>query len=316
MKIVFADQDIFRDYAPYLDCLESLGEQAEITAYCETPCPDEEKYQRLKDADVVVFAVYKIENTLLDRLDNLKMLQFMGIGFETFVDADHCRDKGVIVAGTGDYGSNAVAEFAIAQVFALARRTAKADRRMREGKWVYDGLEGIEVAGSTFGVLGTGRIGRLVAEKASALGARVLACDIYENEDLKRGCGVRYVDPERLFRESDIISIHVKYCSATANLVTDRLIGVMKKSAVLVNAARAEIIDYGALLGAVSNGDIAGAALDVFYDEPLNDFSLCGHPNIMTSPHIGFLTGKAKERCLRECVESIGRYMRSLSRNG
>ena len=305
MKVVFSDQAIFEEYVSYLDALHPLEDKCEVAAYDESPVDDETRYERLKDADVIIFGVYKFENDFLGRLEKLKMLQFMGTGYANFADPEYCERAGIVLAGTEDYGSNAVAEFAMAQVFALARNTARADRYMREGRWAYDGLEGIEIEGSTFGVLGTGNIGRLVAKKAHALGARVLASDIIESEELKKNYSIPYVSAEELFERSDILSIHVKYLPSTKGIVSEVLIGRMKRGALFVNCSRAEVVDYDALTRALSEYAIAGAALDVFYEEPLRDFSICRLPNVITSPHIGYFTGKAKGKCLRMCVDSV-----------
>lgn len=310
IKIVFSDQDIFKDYIPYLDSLAPLDGLAHVMAYNELPCSDEERYERMKDADVIVFGVYKFKNDFLGRLKKLRMLQFMGTGYSNFADPEYCARAGIILTGTENYGDNAVAEFAIAQAFTLARNTALADRNMRSGRWIYDDLEGTEISGCTFGVLGTGNIGRLVAQKAHALGANVLACDVYESEELKRSCGIPYVGIDELFKKSDILSLHVRYTKETGNLVSSTLIGQMKKNALLINCSRAEIVDYEALQNALSSKKIKGAALDVFYEEPLSDFSICKLSNVITSPHIGFFTGKAKGNCLRMCVDSIVKNMK------
>lgn len=305
MKVVFADQAIYEEYIPHLDALAPLKGRAEIAAYDESPVDDDLRCERLRDADVIVFGVHKLENAFLARLNRLKMLQFMGTGYANFVDPEFCAASGIILAGTEDYGSNAVAEFALSQAFTLARNTAAADRCMRDGHWTHKGLEGMEIEGCTFGVLGTGNIGRLVAKKAHALGANVIACDVCESDELKRRYRIPYTGIDELFRRSDILSLHVKYLPETKMLVSGRLIGMMKNRSLLVNCSRAEVVDYAALEKALIEKRIRGAALDVFCNEPLQDFSICRLPNVITSPHIGYFTGKAKGKCLKMCVESI-----------
>jgi phosphoglycerate dehydrogenase-like enzyme len=305
INIVFSDQAIFDEYTPYLDALRPLDGKAEITAYSESFCGEDERYERLKDADVVIFGVHKFDNVFLGKLKRLKMLQFMGLGYETFVDAEYCARNGIILCGIDDYGSNAVAEYAVAQMFALARNIARADRYMRESKWVYSKLEGMEIAGSTAGVLGTGSIGKLVAQKLSVLGAEVIANDICESDDLKDRFGVKYAGIGELFAKSDIVSVHVKYMPETRGLVSRQLINSMKSEAIFINTSRSEVVDISALKDALKAGAIRGAALDVFDEEPLTDFSICHLPNVITSPHIGYFTSPAKGRCLKKCVESV-----------
>jgi len=310
MKVVFPDQDIFAEYKAAKKYYEEFIKTADVLAYSDAPVEEDERIRRLQDADVICFGVYKFDREILEHLPNLKMLQFMGTGYINFVDMKYCKEKGIIVKGTEDYGSNAVAEYAIAQTFTLARNTAAADRAMRDGKWIYDNLEGLEIAGSTIGIVGTGNIGRLVAEKFYALGANILANDVFESDELKIKYKIPYVTLEELFKTSDIISIHVKYTPQTAGLVTQELIELMKPGALFINCSRAEIVDYDALFEALRKKRIKGAALDVFYEEPISDFSISRMPNIITSPHIGFFTGIAKANCLRMCLDSIKKEMK------
>ena len=310
MKVVFPDQDIFAKYKAAQKYYEVFIRKAEVLAYPDTPVEEDERIRRLQDADVICFGVYKFDREILERLPNLKMLQFMGTGYANFVDMECCKEKSIIVKGTEDYGSNAVAEYAVAQAFTLARNIAAADRTMRTGKWTYDNLEGMEIAGSTVGIVGTGNIGRLVSKKFYALGANILANDVFESEELKVKYKIPYVTLEELFKTSDIISIHVKYIPQTAGLVTKELIDMMKPEALFINCSRAEIVDYKALIEALTKKRIKGAALDVFYEEPLLDFSISQLPNVITSPHIGFFTGIAKVNCLKMCLDSIEKEMK------
>ncbi|MDR3254566.1 MAG: hypothetical protein LBT31_03230 [Synergistaceae bacterium] len=305
IKVVFPDQAIFEEYIPYLDALKPLERNAEIIAYSEAPCEKEERYERLKDADVIIFGVHKFDNEFLKRLEKLKMLQFMGVGYATFADPEFCEKSGILFMGVDNYGSNAVAEYALAQMLSLARNVVAADRYMRDGKWVYTNLEGIEISDSTVGILGAGNIGCLVAKKLRALGARVIVNDVFESEELKNEVGVEYAPIEEVFSKSDIISVHVKYLPATKNLVSEKLIKLMKKEALFINTSRSEIVDMEALTDALRSGSIKGAAIDVFDDEPLTDFSICRLPNVQTSPHIGYFSGKAKGNCLKKCVDQV-----------
>jgi D-3-phosphoglycerate dehydrogenase len=305
IKVVFPDQALFDDYAPYLDALKPLEGRAEIVTYDEVAVNDDTRYERMKDADAVIFSIYKFERNLLSRLRKLRVLQFMGMNYANFVDIDYCVQNGIVVSGTGDYGINIVAEYAMAQAFALARNIVKADRLMRDGKWINAGLEGVEIADSVFGVLGTGRIGTLVAKKAALLGASVLACDILQSESLKNDYNVTYVEMDDLFACSDIVSVHLKHTPETSGLVSKKRINMMKPGALFINCARAEVVDYDALKEALVGNVIGGAALDVFCEEPLSDYSICKLPNVITSPHIGFLTEKAKGNLLRMCVDSV-----------
>ena len=232
------------------------------------------------------------------------MLVYYGVGFENYVDADYCKSRGIELFNTPNYGSNTVAEYAIGLAFALTRRICIADRRMRNNDWRSQGLEGIEIAGLTFGVAGTGAIGSLVAKKASLLGAKVIAFDINESEELKEKFGVRYVELEDLMKTSDIVSLHINVLKSTKGIISQELIKSMKDGAFFINCARAAIVEsYEPVYERLKSGTLAGAAIDVFDSEPIASFEPCQIENLITSPHIGYLTCTAMVNTLKIAVE-------------
>jgi D-3-phosphoglycerate dehydrogenase len=309
MKIVSLDQDIFTfPYTSCLDCLAPLKELGcEFKAYSDQPVPtDEDIYNRIKDADIVFWGIYAIPNHVIERLNKLKILVFYGYGYENYIDEDFCRSKGIAIYNTPNYGSNTVAEYAIGLAFSLTRRICKADRRMRDADWRSQGLEGIEVAGLTFGVAGTGSIGSLVAQKASLLGANVIAFDLYPSSSLEKKYNVRYVPLDELMSTSDIVSLHINASPQTKGIISVKLIKSMKEGAFFINTARSHIVEsYEPVYEMVRAGRLAGAAIDVFDGEPISCFENSRIENIITSPHIGYLTCTAMQNTLKIAVRQV-----------
>jgi phosphoglycerate dehydrogenase-like enzyme len=309
MKIVFVDQDYRENVFDGEALVAPLREYGEVACFDAGPCSQETLYERARGARVVFFKINQPGNAILDRLDGLEFMQFMGIGYRNYIDVDHCEARGITVRGIGEYGSNCVAEFTLALIFGATRGIALADRRMKAKIWNLDGLLGRELAASTVGIIGTGAVGGLVARKIALLGAKVLACDIRPNPELEQEFGVRYVDMETLMRESDIVSLHLKYSPETEGLISARLLGLMKEGAYFINTARAQIVDYKALEERLKQGALAGAAIDVHYGEPPADWSLAHLDNVIATPHMGYYTKVANTNMLRLAVESVLDYL-------
>ncbi len=290
--------------------LEPLYKLGNVSIYDGIPDSLDETVKRAKDADVILFALMKITNEIIDNLPNLKVIQFIGTGVWNFVNVEYASKKGIKVLNVEGYGNNAVAEFALSCAFSLARKITNADRILKERRWSLDNLEGIEIEGSVFGVVGTGNIGSIVAKKACLLGADVIACDVYESDELKNKYGIKYVTLNEIFEESDIITIHMKASKETENIIGKDLLSKMKKGSLFINAARAELVDNKALYSLLKSGQIAGAAIDVFENEPPNDYSLAELENVIATPHIGFYTKKANDNSIKLSVESVVSFLR------
>lgn len=314
MKIVSVDQDIFAfPYTMCGECLAPLKELGiELYGYSDKPEPSEEDlYERMKDAEIVFWGIYELPNSLLERCKKLKLLIYYGVGYENYVDVNFCQTHGITLLNTPNYGSNTVAEYAIGLAFALTRRICKADRRMRNKDWRSQGLEGQEIAGMTYGIVGTGAIGALVAKKASLLGANVIAFDIKENEELKEKYGVKYVPLGFLMSNADIVSLHLNVWESTKGIITKELINSMKEGAYFINSARSAVVEsYEPVYERVRNGTLAGAAIDVFDSEPIPSFEPCLLENIITSPHIGYLTTTAMCNTLKIAVSETLKYLK------
>lgn len=309
MKFLFLDQDetIVSDHY-----LNPLRERGTVEIYGTIPEDDDEVVARASEADAIFFAKTAFTPGLIDRLPTLKILQFLGTGVWNLVDVDYAQDKGIKVLNIEGYGNNAVAEYAIGLAFSLARQIPRADLMMRQQQWSLTGLRGVELSSSVFGVLGTGNIGALVAQKASLLGTKVLAHDLYEKKELKTGYWVSYTSLEQLVAEADFLSLHLKTTPQTMGIISRDILGLMKQSACLINVARAELVDNEALYEALKNKRIRGAALDVFKEEPPQDYRFSELDNVITSPHIGFYTDRAVINMLTGCIENVIRAVDQL----
>ena len=304
MKICFIDAGIFIEKKELLNPLREIGE---IDIYEGSPDSVEEVIKRGKEAEVIAFGLMQFTNEMIDHLPNLKLLQFIGTGVWNFVDVDYARSKGIEVRNIEGYGSNAVAEFAVAAGLSAARKIPAADRVLKTGGWSIDGLKGMEIKDSVVGVVGTGSIGRLVAEKYAALGAKVIACDIFENDQLKRDFHVEYLSMEEVFRRADLITLHMKATKENEHCINEKLFNLMKNGAVFVNAARAELVDHNALYEALDSGILGAAAVDVYNCEPPaeEDYRFACRENVIATPHIGYYTQQANDNSIIMTTESI-----------
>lgn len=304
MKVCLIDAGIFIDKTELLDPLRSIGK---VEVFEGIPAGTEEVIERAGDADVIAFGLMQFTNEMLDSLPGLKVLQFIGTGVWNFVDVEYAESKGIKVLNIDGYGSNAVAEFALATALALSKKITMADRVLKDGDWTIEGLMGKEIKGSTVGVVGTGNIGRLVAEKFVELGANVIACDIFESDYLKENYQIEYRTIEEVFKVSDIVTLHMKVTKENERIIDSRLLSSMKNDAVLVNVARAELVNSVDLYKALTSGGLGGAAIDVYDSEPpsAEDYKLGRLENVISTPHIAYYTQQANDNSIKMMVSSI-----------
>ena len=304
MKICLIDAGIYIDTPELLGALEAIGE---VSVYEGLPTSVDEVVERAGDADVIAFGLMQFTNEMLDKLPKLKVLQFIGTGVWNFVDVKYAEKKGIKVLNIDGYGSNAVAEFAVSMAMALSKKLTMANSVLKEKRWSIEGLMGKEIAGCTVGVVGTGNIGRLTAEKFIALGAEVIACDIFESDYLKEKYNVKYVSMKELFEKSDIVTLHMKVTPENERTIDTGYFNIMKDGALLVNVARAELVNTKDLAEALKKGKPAAAAIDVYDSEPPReaDMALAGLENVIATPHIAYNTQEAVDKSIIMTVESI-----------
>jgi len=256
----------------------------------DTPLPKTELSRRLEGKDALICHIIStIDDEVLAAAPGLKAVCNVAVGFNN-IDVAACRKRGIVVTNTPDVLTETTADFAWALLMAAARRVVEADRFARSGQWTrwqWDLLWGNDVYGKTLGIIGFGRIGRAVARRALGFNMRVLYHDAVRADGAaERELKASYVDPDALLRESDFVSLHTLLIPETRHLINERTLRLMKKTAILVNAARGPIVDEAALVRALKEGWIAGAGLDVFEEEPKIHPGLLGLTNVTVAPHI------------------------------
>jgi D-3-phosphoglycerate dehydrogenase len=256
-------------------------------------------------AGCVVRSRTKIRQPLIDVCPNLKVIVRGGVGLDT-IDADYARSKGITVMNTPRASSASVAELAIGFMFMLARNLYKASSTMKSEKWEKKAFEGDEIGGKTLGIIGIGNIGKEVAIRANALGMTVIAYDPYAEKTE----GVKMVTLEELFARTDYISLHLPKTKESADMIGKAQFEKMKTGVRIVNCSRGGIINEAALYEALTSGKVAGAALDVFAEEPPADWNLAKLENVICSPHIGAATKEAQGRVGVEVVEKLIEFAR------
>jgi len=217
------------------------------------------------------------------------------------IDAEYARSKGITVMNTPLASSASVAELAIGYMFALARSLYAASASMKSEKWEKKQFEGDELGGKTLGLIGIGNIGKEVARRANALGMTVLAYDPY----VESSTGVKLVTLDELLRQADYLSLHLPKTKESAGMLGTEAFGKMKPGVRIINCARGGIIDEQALYTALTGGKVAGAALDVYAEEPPTDWKLVKLPNVIASPHIGAATKEAQGRVGAEVAQKL-----------
>jgi glyoxylate reductase len=255
----------------------------------EQPLAPHELLTRLRGKEGLICQITDTIDDGVLATPGLKVVSNVAVGYNN-IDVAAAKRRGVVVTNTPDVLTDTTADFAWALLMAAARRVVEADGYARSGQWKswkWDLLWGLDVHGKTLGVLGFGRIGRAVARRALGFDMRVLYHDVARApSDVERELKATYVDRDTLLRESDFISLHVLLSAETRHLIDERALRSMKKTAVLVNAARGPIVDETALLRALSERWIAAAGLDVFEDEPVITPGLVALPNVVLAPHI------------------------------
>jgi glyoxylate reductase len=256
----------------------------------DQPLPKTELIRRLKGKDgLICHIISTVDEEVFAGAPGLKVVSNVAVGFNN-IDVTAARRHGIVVTNTPDVLTETTADFAWALLMAAARRVVEADQFARSGQWTrwqWDLLWGNDVHGKTLGVIGFGRIGRAVARRALGFGMRVLYHDaVRADAATERELKASYAEPETVLRESDFVSLHTLFIPETRHLINERNLRLMKKTAILVNAARGPIVDEAALVKALTEGWIAGAGLDVFEEEPKIHPGLLPLKNVTLAPHI------------------------------
>jgi D-3-phosphoglycerate dehydrogenase len=245
---------------------------------------------------------------ILDAATNLKVIGRAGIGVDN-VDIPYASSKGVVVMNTPFGNSITTAEHAIAMVMALARQIPAANARTQAGEWPKKHFMGVEVTGKTLGLIGAGNIGSIVATRALGLKMKVIAYDPFLTEDRAIEIGVEKVDLDTLLSRADFVSLHTPLTDETRNILSRERLENAKPGIRIVNCARGGLIDEAALKDCLESGQVAGAALDVFAEEPAKDNPLFGTPGFICTPHLGASTTEAQVNVALQVAEQMADYL-------
>src|SRR6266481_3897854 len=298
MKVVVADKISERG----VELLRSAGWNIVLTT-------KDTLNTEIADADaLIVRSATKVTSELLEKAPRLRVVGRAGVGVDN-IDLEEATRRGVLVMSTPGGNAVSVAEHTFALLLALARQVPRHDKAIHEGRWEKSSAAGTEVRGKTLGLIGLGRIGSEVAVRAGAFDMRVLGYDPYISEAAAREVQVELVPLERLLAESDFVSLHTALSPATQNLINANTLAQMKTGARLINAARGELIDEAALAEGLKSGKLAGAALDVFVEEPPKNSPLTSLPNVIATPHVAGSTAEAQEEVGTQIAVQVRDYL-------
>jgi D-3-phosphoglycerate dehydrogenase len=258
----------------------------------------------------------KVTAAVIEVADRLKVIGRTGVGVDN-IDIEAATEKRVLVMNTPDVNTIATAEHTLALLLALARKIPQADSSVKKGEWRRDIFRGIELWGKTLGLIGLGRVGREVAVRANAFGMVVAAYDPYVPREEIGEVKVDLIDLNDLLTRADFISLHVPLNTETRGMIGESQLSMCRDGVRIINCARGGVIDEKALLSALQAGKVAGAALDVFEQEPPQDDDLLNLNTIIITPHVGGQTQEATERAARSIAKQVIDYLKhGAIRNG
>src|SRR6187397_2786604 len=257
---------------------------------------------------LAVRSATKVTSKVLEQARNLKVIGRAGIGVDN-VDIPAATQKGIIVMNTPFGNSITTAEHAITLLLALARQIPQADQSTQAGKWEKNRFMGVEITGKMLGLIGCVNIGSIVADRAIGLKMKVIAFDPFLSQERAADLGVEKVEVDDLFRRADFITLHAPLTDKTRNIVNAGAIKNMKRGVRIINCARGGLVDEGALYEALKNGQVAGAAFDVFVTEPATENPLFHLPNVVCTPHLGAATSEAQENVALQIAEQMSDYL-------
>ncbi len=259
------------------------------------------------DAEAIsTFITTPFPRDVLSKLPKLRLLSTRSVGYD-HIDADTCKERGILLCNVPDYGSHVIAEHVFALLLSTLRHIREGEDRVESGTFDYHGLRGISMKGKTIGILGTGKIGRRVARIAHGFDMTILATDQCRTLELESLYGVRYVALPELLASSDILTLHIPALPGTEHFLDSKAFASMKDGSVLVNTARGSLIDSKALLSALDSGKVSHALLDVLEHEQNfeENKKLIRHPRVVATPHIAFYADDSMKNMCTDSVQSI-----------
>ncbi len=289
-----------------------LGDNGVRVSYEPEIKPDQ-ILERIQDFEIVVVrSRTTITRQMIERASRCKIIARVGVGLDN-IDQDAAREKGIRVINAVEGAMNAVAELVLGMMLSLARHTARADRAIRDGKWLKKELKGTELRGKYLGIVGLGNIGKRLGRLARALNMNIIGYDVVPiDEEFAKEVGLIKADLDTLLKSSDYVSLHVPLLDSTRHMIDAQKMSIMKNTAVLINASRGGVIDEDALYDALSSGTLGGAGLDVFEEEPAVGSRLAELDSVVMTPHIGAQTKEAQSLAANVTGEKIVQILRGV----
>ena len=293
------------------DALTDLKEVCDITIGPVGHRPDDDRQwvlDHIAEYDGVIVAKMIFDKQMIDTAKNLKIISTYGVGFD-HVDTEYAKENEIVVSNCPESVLRPTAELALTMILASARRIRYYDHTLREGVFLnadeYDN-QGYSIEGKTLGILGMGRIAQQVARFAKALGMKVIYHNRHQlDEKIEAELDAKYVDFDELIKNADFLSLHAPATDETYHIINADVFKQMKDTAFLINVARGSLVDSDALISALKNDEIAGAALDVFENEPHPRQELVGMDNVIMTPHVGSATHVARFNLSKEAANNV-----------
>lgn len=293
------------------DALTDLKEVCDITIGPVGHRPDDDRQwvlDHIAEYDGVIVAKMIFDKQMIDAAKNLKIISTYGVGFD-HVDTEYAKENEIVVSNCPESVLRPTAELALTMILASARRIRYYDHTLREGVFLnadeYDN-QGYSIEGKTLGILGMGRIGQQVARFAKALGMKVIYHNRHQlDEKIEAELDAKYVDFDELIKNADFLSLHAPATDETYHIINADVFKQMKDTAFLINVARGSLVDSDALISSLKNDEIAGAALDVFENEPHPRQELVEMDNVIMTPHVGSATHVARFNLSKEAANNV-----------
>lgn len=298
---------------------DSLKDNYNVTVYKECPNDVGVIVDRAKDAEILLVCYTKITREVLENLPKLKYIGVLSTGFDS-IDLESAREHDIVVTNVPGYGTDAVAQFALALLLEITTRVGHHDREVKNGRWSKEGFwyfgdfPLMELAGKTIGIMGLGKIGLAAAKIYKAMGMEVLAYNRSQNDEAK--AFVKYVNKDEIFEKSDIIDLHLPLNDETKDIINEVSISKMKYGVIIINTARGGLIDEKALMKAMDSGKVFAAGLDVNKTEPINDDNpLLFYDNIIITSHMAWAPVETRERLLGIAIDNINAFEAGKEKN-
>ncbi|NLC34668.1 MAG: hydroxyacid dehydrogenase [Erysipelothrix sp.] len=291
--------------------LKQFEDQYTLDYYADRNEDPIELIHRAKDAEILIVSNIKIDEQILKECKNLKYIVVAFTGFD-LIDIEYCKKHEIIVSNASGYASDGVVELTFGLIFAVYRLLISNDQNVRKLE-THHNILGRELSNKTIGIVGAGVIGRRVITVAQAFGAKVIA---YNRSEINME-NVEQVSLEDLFKQSDVVSIHLPLNDATRGLISAKLLALMKPESIFINTARGPIVDNDALAQLLKDHKISGAGIDVFDMEPPlpSDYPLLSAPHTILAPHVAYYTQEAMEKRFDIVVENIKTYLEGTPNN-